>query len=268
MGLLDGNFALQAHAPDADRKAAEALDALVLRQMLSASGAFKGKGLAGSSLHADLFVDALADAVARSGGLGLGAAALPSARQADDAAAARSVAIARDPTTALADRWSHPAATAPADAFDGGGLELSAPVATARATSGYGVRKDPIAGGERLHRGVDLAAPEGELVVAAASGVVVRAGSRGGYGQAVEIDHGGGVTTLYAHASSLLVREGDEVQARTPIATVGNTGRSTGAHLHFELRMGGRAIDPRSALKACSERADETSEKGSGGRPP
>jgi murein DD-endopeptidase MepM/ murein hydrolase activator NlpD len=93
--------------------------------------------------------------------------------------------------------------------------------------------------------------------------VVRRAGERGGYGQALEIDHGDGVVTLYGHASELLVREGDRVDPGQPILRVGSTGRSTGAHLHFEVRVGGRPVDPGRALKIYGLRAEGMIESGS-----
>lgn len=114
-------------------------------------------------------------------------------------------------------------------------------------TSHFGPRRLP---GEeaRDHRGLDLAAPTGTPIRAARGGVVEVAGERGGYGNTVVIDHGGGLKTLYAHASELLVEAGQEVRAGAQIARVGSTGRSTGPHLHFEIRRDGAAIDPGPAL--------------------
>jgi murein DD-endopeptidase MepM/ murein hydrolase activator NlpD len=86
---------------------------------------------------------------------------------------------------------------------------------------------------------------------------VRRAGRRGGYGNAVEIDSGGGITTLYGHARALAVREGDRVEAGQPIAFVGHTGRATGSHLHFEVRKDGKPTDPNPALIRWRERAEE-----------
>jgi murein DD-endopeptidase MepM/ murein hydrolase activator NlpD len=94
------------------------------------------------------------------------------------------------------------------------------------------------------------------------AGVVRSAGPRGGYGNAVEIDHGNGVTTLYGHASELLVQPGQLVHAGEEIARVGSTGRSTGAHLHFEVRVGGRAVDPSKVLKAYASRAEDDRRSG------
>jgi murein DD-endopeptidase MepM/ murein hydrolase activator NlpD len=130
-------------------------------------------------------------------------------------------------------------------------------------TSAFGLRADPFTHGEAFHAGVDLAAAEGEPVHAVLGGVVKAAGERGGYGQAVEIDHGDGVSTIYAHASELLVRPGDRVTPGQPIARVGHSGRATGDHLHLEVRVNGRPVEPGRALKVYARRADDPSESGS-----
>lgn len=125
---------------------------------------------------------------------------------------------------------------------DGGGPLLT-PVAAA-VSSGFGPRTHPITGERRVHAGVDFAAPAGTPVVAAAAGVVRVAGRHGGYGLLVVLDHGDGIQTRYAHASRLLVAAGQAVARGQLIALVGSTGRSTGPHLHFEVRVGGVAQDP------------------------
>ncbi|HKB07410.1 MAG TPA: LysM peptidoglycan-binding domain-containing M23 family metallopeptidase [Candidatus Polarisedimenticolia bacterium] len=99
------------------------------------------------------------------------------------------------------------------------------------------------------HDGIDIDGVRGEEVRAVASGIVVRSGSDGKYGKTVVIDHGGGVSTLYAHASRLLVSEGDEVEQGEAIAEVGATGNAHGTHLHFEVRRDGRPVDPLPYLK-------------------
>jgi murein DD-endopeptidase MepM/ murein hydrolase activator NlpD len=113
-----------------------------------------------------------------------------------------------------------------------------------RVGSGFGMRVHPITRVRRLHAGVDIGAPTGTPIVAAAAGVVTSAGRAGGYGNLVKIDHGGGVETRYAHASVLLVRAGQRVERGQLIARVGSTGLSTGPHLHFEVRVGGQPVDP------------------------
>ncbi len=112
------------------------------------------------------------------------------------------------------------------------------------AGSGYGYRTHPIFGTRRLHSGVDIGAPLGQDIVAAAEGLVIEAGWKGGYGLAVVIDHGGGLATLYAHQSRLLVSDGQVVTAGQVIGEVGSTGQSTGPHLHFEVRVDGVPRDP------------------------
>jgi murein DD-endopeptidase MepM/ murein hydrolase activator NlpD len=120
--------------------------------------------------------------------------------------------------------------------------------ASGRVTSGFGPRTDPLSGAPSFHTGIDLAAAAGTLVYAAAPGRVVAAGSRGGYGNVVVLDHGDGTQTLYAHNEALLVPVGATVEAGDPIARAGTTGRSTGPHLHFEVRRGGVPVDPRTFL--------------------
>ena len=110
--------------------------------------------------------------------------------------------------------------------------------------SSFGPRLHPISRVWKNHDGVDMAAPSGTPIGAFASGTVTFAGVRGGYGNVVIVDHGNGLTSRYAHASSLDVAVGQHVSAGELVARVGSTGRSTGPHLHFELRRGGRAIDP------------------------
>ncbi len=218
-------------AEDPVRKAARDMEAILLRQMLRSSGAYGGGEGAGASVRADMFVGALADAVEKAGGLGL-AETLSRAMGAEPASPAGA------PTTAVTPRSGAPSPMFPA-ALPGGAVT---PVA-GRVTSAFGLRTDPFTGAEREHAGVDVGAPEGSAIRATSGGVVRSAGPRGGYGQAVEIDHGNGLTTLYGHASELLVQEGDAVEAGQEIAHVGSTGRSTGSHLHFEVRMGGRPVE-------------------------
>jgi murein DD-endopeptidase MepM/ murein hydrolase activator NlpD len=115
--------------------------------------------------------------------------------------------------------------------------------------SRFGVRIDPFTGRSAMHEGIDFNAPAGTPIVAAAGGLVVAAGPHNSYGNHVDIDHGKGMTTRYAHASKLLVKEGDVVKQGQKIAEVGSTGRSTGPHLHFEVRQDDVAQDPRNYLE-------------------
>lgn len=111
-------------------------------------------------------------------------------------------------------------------------------------SSSFGWRRNPVTGRHSMHEGLDFAAPKGTPIMAASGGVVVQAKTLAGYGKTVEIDHGNGLLTRYAHASSLLVKPGDLVEKGQMVARVGSTGRSTGAHLHFEVRMADYPLDP------------------------
>ncbi|MBW8369172.1 MAG: peptidoglycan DD-metalloendopeptidase family protein [Arenimonas sp.] len=115
-------------------------------------------------------------------------------------------------------------------------------------SSGYGGRSDPFGRGRAHHAGIDIDANTGDPITAAAEGVVSFSGVRSGYGNVVEIDHGNGYKTLYAHNSRNLVRAGDVVRAGQLIGKVGSTGRSTGSHLHFEVMLNDRQVNPRQYL--------------------
>lgn len=115
-------------------------------------------------------------------------------------------------------------------------------------TSPFGARRYALGGGHRLHAGIDLAAPVGTAVRAVEDGVIVRAGYAGDYGNLIEIDNYGGMSTRYAHLAKILVSRHAWVRRGDVIGTVGSTGRSTGSHLHYELRFNGRAIDPSLSL--------------------
>ena len=122
------------------------------------------------------------------------------------------------------------------------------PIANSYITSGFGGRADPIVGGHQFHKGIDFKASVGDPVLAVADGVVSYAGVRSGYGNVIEIDHGNGYVTRYAHNSRLLGHVGDLVRAGQQIAKAGSTGRSTGAHVHFEVWTNGRVVNPRQFL--------------------
>lgn len=127
-------------------------------------------------------------------------------------------------------------------------LPIGKPV-DSRITSNYGTRKDPFTGKSKQHRGIDFAGKIGTELMAVAPGRVVSAGERVGYGTTVEIDHGLGFTTLYAHLSQILVSRGDWVRPGTIIGLAGSSGRSTGPHLHYEIRYKGAPFDPSKFIK-------------------
>ncbi len=122
------------------------------------------------------------------------------------------------------------------------------PVASSYMTSNYGYRADPFGRGGQFHKGIDFDANTGDPVVTVANGVVSYSGVRGGYGNVVEVDHGNGYVTRYAHNSRLLVKVGDLVRVGQEVAKAGSTGRSTGAHVHFEVWENGRVQNPRKFL--------------------
>ena len=124
------------------------------------------------------------------------------------------------------------------------------PINMATFTSGFGVRSDPFRGSAAMHAGIDLAAPSGTAVYATADGTIDRAEWFGGYGNCVEINHGKGVATRFGHLSRILVHPGQRVHRGDLIALVGSTGRSTGAHLHYEVRIDGHAVNPVPFLQA------------------
>lgn len=123
------------------------------------------------------------------------------------------------------------------------------PVAAA-ITCGFGYRKNPFTSrGSEFHSGIDFGASYGATVAATGDGVVMFSGWHAGYGRTVIISHGYGLTTLYGHNSKLLVKQGDKVKKGTPVSKVGNTGRSTGTHLHYEVRLNGKSVNPAKYLE-------------------
>ncbi len=131
--------------------------------------------------------------------------------------------------------------------YSGGKLEWPVPGRTT-ISSGYGRRTSPISGRGEFHTGLDIPAPTGTKIYAAESGIVINAGTINGYGYTVIIDHGNGLSTLYAHNSRLNVKVGQTVKRGDLIAFAGSTGYSTGAHCHFEVRKNGKHTNPWSYL--------------------
>lgn len=131
-------------------------------------------------------------------------------------------------------------------------LPNNSPILAAYNSSSFGWRLDPFNGHKAFHEGLDFPANTGDPIYAAAGGIVSASEQTPDYGKIVKIDHGSGLETRYAHASKLLVKAGDRVEKGQKIAEVGNTGRSTGPHLHYEIRLNGNALDPRKYLKTSS----------------
>jgi murein DD-endopeptidase MepM/ murein hydrolase activator NlpD len=127
-------------------------------------------------------------------------------------------------------------------------LPNSSPVRAGYNSSSYGWRIDPFNGHKAFHEGLDFPANTGAPILAAADGIVIAAEQTPDYGNIVKINHGSGLETRYAHASKILVKVGDRVTKGQQVALVGNTGRSTGPHLHYEIRLNGNALDPRQYL--------------------
>jgi murein DD-endopeptidase MepM/ murein hydrolase activator NlpD len=128
-------------------------------------------------------------------------------------------------------------------------------------SSAFGLRKDPFSQQMRFHKGLDFAAPEGMKVVAALPGTVIAAGYESGYGNAVLIQHAGGIQTKYGHLASIDVKAGDVVGSQSALGTVGNTGHSTGPHLHFEVIRVGKPVDPILSYNAASFRPGSENRK-------
>lgn len=149
--------------------------------------------------------------------------------------------------------------------YAGGALKWPIPGHTSL-TSLYGMRVHPITGAYNLHTGIDVSAGIGTSFVSAANGIVIKATYNIAYGNMVIVDHGGGVQTLYAHGSEIMVQVGDEVKAGDEVLKVGSTGYSTGPHAHFEIRINGNPVDPLNYLldpSKISSITDSTNESAS-----
>ncbi|MGE3905834.1 MAG: peptidoglycan DD-metalloendopeptidase family protein [Reyranellaceae bacterium] len=129
-------------------------------------------------------------------------------------------------------------------------LPLTVPAETYTISSGFGLRRDPINGSAAMHYGIDLSGQSGQAIAATAPGKVIFAERLGFYGKLVEIDHGMGVTTRYGHLQKIVVEEGQVVAAGEKIGTMGSTGRSTGVHVHYEIRVDNQPVNPMKFIKA------------------
>jgi len=208
-------------------------------------------GLGGATM-ADTMRGEFAMALGRNGGLGLGEVLA-------EAFARQQGVETVDDTTPVVPVSAGIAAAPSAAVVPSLPAAATAAHEAAAITSPFGWRADPFTGQTRFHHGTDLRLAYGTPVAALAAGTVTFAGERGGYGTTVVVDHGDGRETLFAHLSSLDVAVGDRVAAGQTIARSGNSGRSTGAHLHVEVREAGRPVDPRTVDLAVHE----TGENGS-----
>jgi murein DD-endopeptidase MepM/ murein hydrolase activator NlpD len=147
------------------------------------------------------------------------------------------------------------------------GIPQVVPASDQAITSGFGYRRDPFNGHAAMHSGIDFKGPVGSPIFAAAEGQVTFAGWKSGYGQAIEITHGNGMLTRYAHLSRIGVTVGQQVAAGATIGGLGSTGRSTGPHLHFEVRINDRSINPRPFLEAAPDVLKEVRRTGTNLRP-
>jgi len=132
-------------------------------------------------------------------------------------------------------------------------VPFAVPVTGVRRTSGFGYRRDPMGGGTRMHEGLDWAGPYGTAIRASADGVVVKAGWQSGYGRVVTLRHAFGIETRFAHLARIDVRVGQRVSRGEQIGAMGNSGRSTGTHLHYEVHVGGKPVDPMTFIKAARD---------------
>jgi murein DD-endopeptidase MepM/ murein hydrolase activator NlpD len=237
---------------------ARQFEATLLRQMLSTMndsllGDEESKGL-GMSVMADQMHMELALSLSKAGGVGLAESLVQSLRSVGvdvpsvGAISPQSLSDAVQSASPIALTGVHES-TLPADAqqlHEHTDVAVGSVLPAARHISAaFGWRRDPFTQHTRFHQGTDLRAAYGRDVRAAGDGVVTYAGDRGGYGLTVVVDHGDGVETCYAHLSAADVKAGTRVRAGEVLARSGNSGRSTGAHLHFEVRRDGKAVDPR-----------------------
>lgn len=215
--------------------------ALMLRQMresLVLSGEEDAEAGFGKTTFAETFDTELARHLAAGGGIGIASVIV-------EAYERQRAGVPPAGAAPLPQAASPPASASPAVPLPPG----------SRITSPFGWRRDPIGGEDRLHRGVDIRAAHGDPVPVVADGAVLVAGTQGGYGLTVVVEHGSGIRTRYAHLSELRVSPGDTVRRGQEVGRAGATGRATGAHLHFEVLDGARAVDPVRAARRYAEAA-------------
>lgn len=256
------------------KKAAEGFESMLmhqlLKEMMPKDGGFFGDGL-GSETYQQLFVEELSTLSARTGQLGLAAQIERDVAERaglTDESEKRTEPIPgkilgrplpRPTAESLKALGADIKAMGDARTISGNALNnynqarfnLESPL-KGRLSSDFGLRKDPFTKETRHHKGVDIAAVEGSKIKAAADGIVKFSGWKPGYGNMVIVEHKQGYETRYAHNSDNTVRKGEVVKSGQVVAKVGQTGRATGSHLHFEVRKDGQAVDPNSMI-ACGD---------------
>lgn len=200
----------------------------------------------GADMYKQMFGEQMAKIMSENGGIGIADTIL---RQLREKASTQSAALERAVAAVQAvkqEATAAPPATMPSAVLQAEVSQREAAVLPlqGRITSDFGWRSDPLHGQQRQHHGVDIAAPSGTPIGATRAGKVVFAGRRGGYGNTIIIEQADGKQTLYGHAEQLLAKVGEQVTAGQVIATVGSTGRSTGPHVHFEVRENGQPVNP------------------------
>ena len=231
----------------AARNSAQEFEAMLLTQMTAAmntkdedddNALFSGSS---TSYYQQMFSEQIAKVLAKQGGVGFANSVVQQLQI--RAGGTRSINTPNRTADTIRALQEEISSAANSEANNNDSDNLQAPV-EGRITSYFGTRHDPINGQQKNHSGLDIAAPRGTPIEAAAAGKVVFSGWRGGYGNQIIVEQADGKQISYAHAEQLLVKVGDRVQAGQPIATVGSTGRSTGPHLHFEIRENGRPVNP------------------------
>jgi len=220
----------------------------IMRETIEESG-LEGDGF-GKGIYTDLFDQEIALSMSKRGALGIGDIIYKSLAD-KEAAAAAGISDAEPALKAQPNREAprtmqeNSNKLSPADAAESA-REVFTPILPVNVpvSSAFGARKDPFTGKSEFHKGVDLAAPAGTPVVAALPGRVISAGYESGYGNTVLVEHDGGLRTRYGHLASINVKAGDRVTSDDALGKVGSTGRSTGAHLHFEVIRNGKQVDP------------------------
>ncbi|MCL2878306.1 MAG: peptidoglycan DD-metalloendopeptidase family protein [Acidobacteria bacterium] len=216
----------------------------IMRETIEESG-MEGGGF-GKSIYTELFDQEIALSMARRGTLGIGDIIYKSLAD-KEAAQSPEMFETAQPGREVSRQAPESSGKLPVpDASVESVREISVPLlpVDAPVSSTFGVRKDPFNGKPRFHKGIDLAAPAGTPVVAALPGRVISAGYESGYGNSVLVEHDGGLRTRYGHLASVDVKAGDMVTSDDTLGKVGSTGRSTGAHLHFEVIRMGTPVDP------------------------